>query len=309
MKKSFLFLLMALVSAVPYAQSAAPGQAGYEDQSAAKKQEILQGLIEASEYKALPQWTGREPLSMFLLAFNPFRSVVRAFFNVTLEVNSDILPDGRKKGIHTYGSTAAFEFVPDPGSPFTGLYQGAKYGYLRLSLAAKPDGVSTIPGIGVKFLVDGAPSLNFVAMYSLDGQKTYNFFAHGFSTFIDAPSSGPLKILAKAFGTATADPTKVDSAYLANIRADGTSVALPVAPERLLLVPESGSLAFSDAPHEVRDDLFSIPSGSTLYRVYGIKAGASDKVFIGSIVTTSRFVSSKFGDEKLFFRHQRFNGK
>ena len=217
------------------------------------------------------------------------------------------MPDGRKKGIHTYGSTVAIEFVADGDSPFTGLYRGVSYGLARLSLAAKPTADTSVPGIGIKFLVDGKPSLNFVAMYSLDGQPTYNFFANSFTTVISPPSSGVLKILGAAFATATQDPTKVDTAYLAKVTKEGEAVEAPVAPISLKLVPNK-DLAFDNAPHEVRDDLGTIAAGTTLYQVWGITSD-NQSIYIGRIVTTSRFVASKFGDEKLFFRHQRFNDK
>ena len=304
------FLVTSLLTAATGAgaePSAAEGPA-YDKQSAEAKLQVLQEQIEATEYKQLPQWTGREPLALFGLALNPFRGVVRDFFNVTLDRNSDVLPEGRKKGIHTYGSTAAVEFIADGNAPFTGLYQGVNYGVIRLSLAAKPTDTTSVPGLAVKFLVDGQPSFNFVAMYSLDGQPSYNFFANPFSTQISASSSGVLKILGAAFATATQDPTKVDSAYLARTNQDGSQVAAPVAPVKLTLVPNA-DVAFDNGPHEVRDDFSTIAPGTTLYKVYGFAEGSDRPAYIGRIVTTSRFVSSQFGDEKLFFRHQRFNNK
>lgn len=286
-----------------------PEQAAYDDQSAAAKQQIIQQALEASKYQSLPQWTGNEPLAMFALALNPIRSMVRSFFNVTLDRNSDVMPDGRKKGIHTYGSTAAIEFIVDGQAPFTGLYQGVKHGLIRMSLATKPSATNTVPGVGVKFFIDSKPSMNFVAMYSLEGQPEYNFFANEFSTIVSAPNSGPLKILGAAFGTATQDPTAVDVAYMARMNQDGSPVAHPVAPVRLDLVPNRDKLVFADAQHEVRDDLATIAPGTTLYKIYGYLGQDVRPIYIGRFVTTSRVVASKFGDEKLFFRHQRFNDK
>jgi len=307
--KGVMFTSLVLSPLPSMAAPSAPDQPGYDDQRAESKLQILQQQIEATEYQRLPQWTGTEPLAMFALSLNPIRSMVRSFFNVTLDRNSDVLPDCRKKGIHTYGSTVAIEFIADGTSPFTGLFQGVSYGMARLSLAAKPSATSTVPGIGVKFLVDGRPSLNFVAMYSLDGQPSYNFFANEFSTFINPTTSGPLKILAAAFSTATQDPTKVDVAYMAKVNQDGSTVSAPVAPEKLILVPNRSQLEFDAASHEVRDDLGTIASGTTLYSVYGVMAGGGGRIYIGRIVSSSRFIASQFGDQKLFFRHQRFNNQ
>lgn len=300
----------------------APDQPNYDSQSAKEKLRILQEQIEFTEYQQLPQWTGTEPLAMFGLALawatdvfkwakggDPIRGLVRDFFSVSLERNSDVMPEGRKKAIHTYGSTAAIKFVADDRSPFTGLFKGVSYGLARLSLAAKPAASGTAPGIGVKFLVDGQPSANFVAMYSVEGQQSYNFFANEFSTFIGTPVSCPKKMLMSAFATATADPTKVDSAFLAKTNQDGTVVTQPVAPEKLIFVPNRQQLAFENGSHEVRDDFKNIAADTVLYRVYGVRTASEERIYIGDIVTTSRFVASQFGDEKLFFRHQRFNDK
>jgi len=297
-----------------------PDQAGYDDQSAAAKQKILWQQIEKSKYDSPPEWSGTEPLAMFALALNPVRSVVRNFFNVSMDRNSDVLPEGRKKGIHTYGSVASITFVADPNNPFSGLYQGVSHGLIRLSLAVKPSATSMVPGAAVKFFIDGKPSMNFVAMYSLDGQEGDNFFANEFFTSIKATESGALKVLAAAFRTATEDPTKVDVAYLATLNQDGSAFSEPVAPERLVMVPNRKLVTGRSKPRvpnfessedkkPLGDDLATIDPGTTLYEVYGIRAGSESRIHIGHIATSSAMLSSPFGDQKLFFRHQRFNNK
>lgn len=49
--------------------------------------------------------------------------------------------------------------------------------------------------------------------------------------------------------------------------------------------------------------LNSIPAGSIVYDVYAIASPNACEVKIGSVKILSQFVSSKFGDENLFFRH------
>lgn len=81
-------------------------------------------------------------------------------------------------------------------------------------------------------------------------------------------------------------------------------------PFRLILVPRD----FSSFPSDSLDPPFTeymttIPSGTTLFDVY-----ASEELFqdvsgldpIATIVSDSEFVTSKWGDESLFFRHYRF---
>jgi hypothetical protein len=57
--------------------------------------------------------------------------------------------------------------------------------------------------MGLKFLRDGVSSANLVAMYSVNGQKSWNFFANDFSTFIAEAEGMALKAIAKKFATAT----------------------------------------------------------------------------------------------------------
>lgn len=111
------------------------------------------------------------------------------------------------------GSVAQVKFVPVPNNEqYTGIFEGADYGIIRLSVAKKPDTSKNTatgaknnftPGFGLKFLRDGQQSANLVAMYSVDGQESWNFFKNDFSNHIGAPQDFGLQILAKKFATAT----------------------------------------------------------------------------------------------------------
>lgn len=120
----------------------------------------------------------------------------------------------RNKYIHTVGTTATCKFVPTKNSEgYTGVFQGADHGVIRFSVGAQPDYTKSspagaangnfAPGIGFKLLRDGVPSANLVAMYSVDGQPSWNFFEFDFSTHIpDVTGSGAAAITAK-FSTVT----------------------------------------------------------------------------------------------------------
>lgn len=299
----FTALSVAALSAQGFAQS-------YESLSACEKERILWNQIEASQYEHLPRWTGLEPGYLAIMAINPIRSIVRDFFGVTMDRQADELPDGRFKHIHTYGSVARIAFESDAEvNPYTGLFQGAECGLIRLSAAAKPLPDRIIPGASVKFLVDGLPSKNFVALYSIDGQEGHDFFKNTLSNFVAPPSNPALMVLAQAFATTSRDPFKVDVEYMANWNSNGRSPAQPHGPEQVFLVPNHDALQFSDDAHEVREDFVKIPAGTTLYSVYGRSRGENARHYLGRIVTKSPFLSSKFGDLKLFFRHERFQGR
>jgi hypothetical protein len=276
----------------------------FDDQTGCEKAEILWKAVADTAYETLPQWTGSEPLQLFGLATNPFKGPAREFLKVTMERTSDVMPQGRSKGIHTYGSVAKIQFRAAKNSPYSGLFRGVPCGLIRLSLATKPAEDSTVPGLAVKFLIDGKPSANFMAMYSLEGQPSYNFFLNNFSNWVQKPTSVPLKILASAFALVTSDPTKVDVNSMSKVKSDGTLVTSAAkGPQQVTLVPNK-DLPQESAPHEVRETFANIPSGTVLYRIYEGGSGTRG-TYIGDIVTQSSFVASKFGDENLFFRHQK----
>merc|ERR1712066_707933 len=104
------------------------------------------------------------------------------------------------------------------GHAYTGLFQGAEYGIIRLSSAKAPDSSGVTPGMGVKLFRDGRPSANFVAMYSLDGQpcSDSNFFAHDWHNHIGTTNNFGLKLIADKFWQASYCPLKVGISDLAS---------------------------------------------------------------------------------------------
>jgi len=103
----------------------------------------------------------------------------------------------RLKTIHAQGSHAKIEWKDLGGHPYTGMFRGADSGYVRMSVANPENTVLPLiaPGMGVKLLRDGADSANFVAMFSLDGQATLNFFANDFSNHVPASTGSSLDAL------------------------------------------------------------------------------------------------------------------
>lgn len=80
------------------------------------------------------------------------------------------------------------------------------------------------PGFGLKLLRDGIPSANLVAMYGVNGQPSWNFFANSFSNHI-APAEGTaLGVIAKKFSSATPYIQTVGLLDFAAYHEDGTKV-------------------------------------------------------------------------------------
>ncbi|MEM8594816.1 MAG: hypothetical protein AAGF06_08415 [Pseudomonadota bacterium] len=283
-----------------------PNNDQYQALTACEKEEVIWQRVVASEYGSLPSWTGNEigPLLM-RIALDPLNvfGLVKRYLVVTVSLDQDESDDVRKRAIHAYGSVAKVRFVADPKQPFSGLYEGVSCGLVRLSLAGKPSADGMTPGLGMKWLIDGQPSANFVAMNSLEEQRGFNFFEQPFFTRIDVPDDNAFLTLGlNLFELVTKDATMVDVAYLGDVNAQGARVSDPSAPWTLTLEPNS-TLNFSQSAHEFRGDLHAIKSGTVLYAVYGQRRNQIERVYIGDVVLKSEFVSSQYGDDDLFFRH------
>ena len=97
------------------------------------------------------------------------------------------------------------EWRPVAYQPYTGMFSGSSRGWVRLALASEPSPhqLLTRPGLGLKLLRDGRDSANLVAMFSVDGQQSWNFFKNNFTTHY-IPSGDPVLIhLAVKFSEAT----------------------------------------------------------------------------------------------------------
>eukprot|EP00091_Calanus_sinicus_P018456 TRINITY_DN4220_c0_g1_i2.p1 TRINITY_DN4220_c0_g1~~TRINITY_DN4220_c0_g1_i2.p1 ORF type:complete len:357 (-),score=107.20 TRINITY_DN4220_c0_g1_i2:86-1156(-) len=214
----------------------------------------------------------------------------------------------RKKYIHTVGTVGQVEWRNLGDHPYTGLFEGATQGIVRFSLAKEPSPESnaTAPGLGLKLLRDGMDSANLVAMYSVDGQDSWNFFKNNFTNHI-APAGLGLVPIALKFSQATNNVQQVALSDFAQYGQTGTTVAEPNFPYMLTFQP-TGEFTFPD--NYVRpftEDLTSIPSGSTLYKVWALdqptELGGTEK-HIADLVLVSDMITSLWGDQHLFFRHQ-----
>lgn len=234
---------------------------------------------------------------------------------------SDEAPEKWQKAIHAHGSVAKIKLIAHGDCSFTGLFKGADYGFLRASLAGDPASGNFAPGLGIKFLVDGQDSGNFSALVSLEGQgQNYNLLAHEFSNIVPVVNKLRPKIGNLIFRRVTRYPTKMSLKNMAIIDQLGNKVNEPYYPEQIFLVPTTQIQFVESPPHDFRDDLATIPIGTVLFDLYGVKPTEDNHqvtnaeyrqqaVQIGQIETRSEFVTSDYGDRRLFFRHQRFQNK
>jgi hypothetical protein len=274
----------------------------YQSWKAAQKQDFLwNSRIIKSKYDQLPPLKKIDIVALFLTALK-----------TKMDLQSDEAPINWKKAIHAHGSVAKIKFIPTNNTSFTGLFKGADYGLLRLSVTGDPSDRGFAPGLAIKLFVDENPSGNFSALVSLVGQdKNYNFLANELSNIVPiAKSLGPI-ITNLIFTRVTKYPTKLYLEDLGEINQQGQKESKADYPAQVFLVPNS-SIKFPESPHDFRNDLATIPTGTSLYSVYGVSQEEANNnnrqkaQVIGHIETTSEFVSSFYGDSQLFFRHQRF---
>lgn len=204
--------------------------------------------------------------------------------------------------------------MPVPNNEgYTGLFEGADHGLIRLSLAKKPDPSKSsaegalenfTPGFGLKFLRDGMPSASMVAMYSVDGQNSWNFFKNDFSNHIARSEDFGLKLVAKKFSTATPFVQYVGLSDFSMHNQEGVQSLNAKFPFQLVFEPTLRTILPDEYVEDFQLTLSKLSKNTLLYKVHAISEPGTPQVHIGDLVMTSEFTSSMFGDRYLFFKHQ-----
>lgn len=218
---------------------------------------------------------------------------------------------GRPKLIHAHGSVAQVALIPAADSPFSGLLASSvnvqTTGLLRMSLVARVYGdAAYTPAMALKFLIDGAPSADVLAMNHTVGQgRDFNVFANSMTNDLSETHEelrSAQKVMSFLFRRISRNPRRMVNTHLVSQGADGTSVGNPNGPDRLVFRPTTeASKVFADrAGVDFRIVLAELEPGTTLYEIDGIIG--SQIVPVGSLQLRSQFVSSDGGD-RLFFRH------
>jgi len=300
--RSFLALFLALTPAALAWREVSSDE--YIALSAAEKNEII--FTNCLEDQSSGSWPGLLELpGIFIESMCP---TLRAPGD-ELPYEEGLLTSGyRKKYIHSIGTVGQVEWRNLGDHPYTGIFEGASQGIVRFSLAKEPSesALNTAPGMGLKFLRDGVDSANLVAMYSVDGQESWNFFANDFTNHI-GPGGIELVPLEVKFSEATNYISEAALSDFARYGESGVKVDAPEFPFMLRFHP-TGELSFSDEyVRPFTEDLVSIPKGSLLYEVWALdnpaELGGTEK-HIADLVLVSDMITSVWGDQHLFFRHQ-----
>ncbi len=236
-----------------------------------------------------------------------------------LTTQGDELEAGRSKLIHAFGAEARLRLVINPAAAdsYTGIFHsGAPCVIGRFSLATKPAQDTSIPGLALKIFIDGdQPSVNLLLMHSIDEQTGHNYFAQTFSNILLAPRAFAKRMLtsgfersAVQFGAKDPNPGRLTLENLASIQVNGRRIANPHTPYQIFFRPTAPARALmqgASAADDFRLKLAGLPVGQAVYEIYTLAEGDSpgNASVLGQLVLTAPVVSSRYGDETLYFQH------
>lgn len=224
------------------------------------------------------------------------------FLQSSFKHQGDELPFGRAKFIHGRGSVARVSLRFKRQPMYTGIFQEHHVeAFARISLAAPPKLAGYTPGLAIKIPISGFPSVDILAMPSIDGQgKDPNLFAHTYKTQIDEPTKLATKLLGNWFSFFVQEPNHLSLEHMASTTLGGTWNRYPSAPSALEFLPIYKTYG-SQGPGDFRELLGQIPVETPLFEIYG--GFGDDFSPIGYVFLESPFIASQYGDEELFFRH------
>jgi len=179
-----------------------------------------------------------------------------------------------------------------------------------------------MPSAALKFFVDdteGAnrPSMNLVTQVSFDGITDPYFFAEDFTNHPQRSTNEcMMETMVAKIAEASKFPFSTGTAHFAGYEEDGTFIGkdLTEFPFEVILKPnriafprstdtEENFLDFFENWSMMWPDTQELP---VLFEVHARRDPDSDTEYLGEIKLTSELFASEYGDEKLFFKHERY---
>jgi len=220
--------------------------------------------------------------------------------NDTFDHVSDERPWGRKKPIHATGPVVKARFDAAGSTPYTGMFKGCSNVLLRFAPGVAPKPGILLTGVSAKFLRNGMPSGNLLALRKTGTQKdTMNWFQDQMSHLAAAVDPPIGWALTAKFKSASQFAVDIGLSELSDYDPAGKKVSKPKFPFEMFLRPNP------KLGTETLETMVNLKSGTKLYDVYAKENEGSAQKKVGSITTTSKMTNSKYGDLKLFFQHQR----
>jgi len=273
-------------------------------------------VVQGPEYTALTAQQKQEKIWQNVVldqtpgpALSPYLLIAESM-KPSFETKGDQLPGNRKKVVHARSSVGKVEFTAVWGTKYTGIFEGANYGIIRLGLTLAPNkNERNTPGLALKFLRDEVESASLVALIRefRQGQASWNFFKNDLGNHVSTPPEGLFNYLFMAkVATATLNILQVGLSDFAMFDQNGVEVDDPIFPYKVFFRPDpSVNSLFGDEYHgSLADDLATLSVDTVLYQVYALDQPNGSEELIGSIKLKSKLVTSNWGDKGLFFRHQ-----
>lgn len=230
----------------------------------------------------------------------------------------DVLPEGRKKLIHSEGVIAGCE-INFKNSGYSGVFsENLKYNFIRFSAASAYDTSKSTaegafnnftPGIALKVLESHRPSVNLVAMYDTTFQGSWSPFEHVFSNMFDVYEKTPFakQLVARAFSKITNNISSVGLKEWAQYTSDGNRVPEKKVkyPFRLFFKPTKVVIELfkKQFTQDYKTILKTIKPGTVIYEIEAEEYPGCQTKKIGEIVLRMLFTTSHFADRLMFFRH------
>ena len=148
-------------------------------------------------------------------------------------------------------------------------------------------------------------------MYRLEGQGLDgNMFENSFTNDLPRPIFIPFDFFTGSFALAASflkegsSPLYLPPTHLSLVNRYGTSVAQNKFPAVLEFRPTIQVQTSEDFKQDYRLKLSNLKPASIMYEIFA-KEKRKDKesIKIGELILESELISSKYGDEKLFFQH------
>lgn len=289
----------------------------YQEGTAQQKHAyLMEKILEDTTSRTWTMCCGRDSVAWtFVMNFVNLRQTF-------LHDEDDEQPPGRYRTIHQVAAVASVRVKWNQSTThgYTGIFtQDVDYGIIRLGSAGKPtEGLGVEPsasgfaaGMALKLLRDGVPSANVVTVRS-SGAQSWNFFHGPLTNHISHKSSATpvastssILLFSKTLSRWT---TMVGLQDFGRFGIDGSKVSDEEIsfPYQVIFWPteEMQALFPDEFESTLTEQLKVIPLGTMLYHIYTKSDYYAAAEHIGDIILTSTLQGSKFGDERLFFRHQ-----
>jgi hypothetical protein len=207
------------------------------------------------------------------------------------------------KTMYTFGTVAMCDFIPDPASPFTGLWKGGS-ALMRISAKGPPSKAGNTPGVALKFMVKGSNEPRDIVLTHDRQDGTTNVFDKPVSNILPEPKNPLEKLVVEALAKmSNKDPLRLKVDAIGEIDSSGNPVKSIRNPYQVILMPTHQDGIPADSRNDFRSDLAKVKPGTAIYQVYAIEKPDGPVMPVGRIVTRSNFVASTYGDESLRFKH------